>query len=609
MRPESNLLLSWRSPMAAVLVFFCTCLPGEGRGDDRVPASLMGNLMKSNFDTSAPAIAPPWSMRPWFWEDDINTSAAVWDWVHGCESHDLPIGAILIDSPWATAYNNFRFDEKRYPDPKGMIDQLHRRGIRVVLWMTNFVNTAKDRSDAPGDREDLYVYGKTHGYFVNQGMALRWWKGRGAMIDYSNPAAVAWWHRLMDRALSLGVDGWKIDGGGEMFVMTPRKTFRGTMSLRDYVDLYYRDTFDYSRRCKPDFVTMVRSVDIANSQGFDLSHAPLDAAPLTWTGDQRHSWDNKGIDEAIRSVFRAMDRGYPVASSDTGGYQTDPKHPDTMPRLLYLRWMQWNAWTPFFVIGGHDEHRPWKFDPEFLATFRRYLWLHQELIPFFYSQDVQASLREGKLMHRAPVGKNQYQLGDAFLVGVMDNDKPSRQMTFPQGAWLDYWDNRQQYAGGQTVTVAVPETRSPVFVRLGAIVAMDVRNDAAGHGSKASAGWRTIDCYPGKAESKATLWDTDHFPPQTARDRTRVTMLAGNKRLVIRVSGGPKRDTILRIRQPQKVASIQQDGKPIRQIAKKSDWEKSANGWWYDGQDQRLWIRLAGVRDTVVMVTVAGGAE
>ena len=96
-----------------------------------------------------------------------------------------------------------------------------------------------------------------------------------------------------------------------------------------------------------------------------------------------------------------------------------------MPRLLYLRWAQWNALTPFFLIGGHDEHRPWKFDPEFFQIFRRYMWLHAELVPFFYSQHVQASLREGKLMHLGP-GKHEFLLGDALLVGVMADAEPRR---------------------------------------------------------------------------------------------------------------------------------------------------------------------------------------
>jgi alpha-glucosidase (family GH31 glycosyl hydrolase) len=502
-------------------------------------------VLAASADTSTPAIAPAWSMEPWIWEDDANTAAVVWDLVNGCKQHDLPVGAVLLDSPWSTAYNNFVFDEVRYPNPRGMIDAWHKVGVRTVLWMTHMINTRQDKSDARGSGEDLYAIGKARGYFVNDAQVIRWWKGAGAMIDFTNPEAVAWWHRLMDRALVLGVDGWKVDGAAEMFYRTGRKTSRGVIDLREYLDLYYRDIFHYGRRWKPEFVTMVRSVDIANSRS-DQPHAPFDAAPLTWTGDQKHSWTGKGLDEAARSVFRALDLGYPLVSSDTGGYQTDPANRKTMPRLLFLRWAQWNALTPFFLNGGHDEHRPWKFDPAFFKTFRRYMWLHHELVPFFYSQSVQASLREGKLMHPGP-GTYEFLLGDALLVGVMMNEKPEREITFPEGTWLDYWDNRTEYRGGETRTVAVPEDRSPVFVKLGAIIPLNVENDAVGHGAATSRGWRTIDIYPGPNPTQAVVWDTANFPPRLARDRTLVECVPGAKSVTIKLTGGPARDTILRV--------------------------------------------------------------
>jgi alpha-glucosidase (family GH31 glycosyl hydrolase) len=558
-------------------------------------SSRQADIFRSNVDTSSPAIAPPWSLRPWFWEDDVNTSEAVWDLVNGCRDHGLPLGAVLIDSPWATAYNNFRFDEKRYPDLRGMIDALHARDIRVVLWMTNMVNTSGDRADAPGTGEDLYSIGKAKGYFVNGGDPVRWWKGKGGMIDYTNPEAVAWWHRLMDRALTLGIDGWKVDGAAELFVLTKRQTSKGVLSLRDYVDLYYRDTLHYGRRWKPDFVTMVRSVDIANSRS-DQAHAPFDAAPLTWVGDQRHSWTGKGLDEALRSAFRALERGYPSVSSDTGGYQTDPGHPHTMPRLLFLRWAQWNALTPFFLIGGHDEHRPWKFDHAFLETFRRYLWLHQELVPFFYSQQVQANLREGALMHVGP-GEHEFLVGDALLVGVMSDERPRREITFPAGVWLDYWDNQVEYQGGQTVEVSVPEDRSPVFVRRGSVIALEVENGILNHGSAASKGWRTLDIYPSTEASQAAVWDSRSFPPNIRRDRTFVHLTPGKNASEIRLEGGPSRDTILRICRSKAPTTIEADGKGLDQQSDQKEWEQTRQGWWFDAKNQRLWIRLASVQN------------
>ena len=589
---------------ALCLVAFVISLPAHGQSIPTNP------LAQSQIDTSSPAIAPPWSMSPWMWEDDVNTADAVWDLVDGCRDHDLPLGAIMLDSPWATHYNNFRFDEARYPKPQEMIDKLHSRGVRIVLWMTNIINTAESLADASGDEEDLYTVGKQNGYFINDGATVKWWKGKGGMIDYTNPAAVAWWHRLMDRALALGIDGWKMDGSAELFILTKRKTAAGVLTWRDYVDLYYRDTLNYSRATKPDFVTLVRSVDIANTSEIDLPHAPFDAAPLTWTGDQRHTWRGKGINEAIRSGFRALERGYPSVSSDTGGYQTAPSPPEEtdevwvggMPRLLYLRWAQWNALTPLFLIGGHNEHRPWKFDDEFLQIFRRYMWLHQELVPYFYSLHVQASMREGRLMHVGP-GEHEFLLGENLLAAVMSSPQSRRKITFPAGDWIDYWDNRKEYRGEATVEVDVPEEHSPLYVRRGSIVPLAVINDAVGHGSSASEGWRTLDVYPAAKRSQQIIWDTANFPPQVDRDRSLVTLSPSPAGTEVQITGGPKRDTIFRVLQAELPATVTVDGDAIKKFLPRSTTGNNAGAvGTMTSADQRLWIRVDRCGDMTISI-------
>jgi alpha-glucosidase (family GH31 glycosyl hydrolase) len=537
-------------------------------------------------DTSRQALTPEWAFGVWMWEDDVNTSAAVWDMVNGCAKHDLPLRAVIIDSPWATAYNNFTFDQKRYPNPRKMIQDLHARGVKVILWMTCMINLKDQQADSAGSTEDLYAIAKSKGYLCNGGKPIKWWKGEGAFIDYTNPEAVKWWHGLMDRALDLGVDGWKVDGTGELFPMQGGYGKGGPISLPQYVDMYYRDTYNHLVARNPMGVTMVRSVD-AGETGYTGRDAPRDAAPVTWFGDQDHTWGDKGLMEAIRDQFLAMDKGYSVMGTDIGGYSSTPDR--TIPRDLYIRWIQWSTFLPFFLNGGHDEHRPWKYDDEFLSLYRKFAWLHQELAPFYYSH-VRAVHDGGPFFMKAGPGTWQYLVGDQLLVAIMYGDKTARHVVFPEGDWIDYWDNSKAYHGPSQADLEVPLGRYPVFIRAGSIIPLNVVNGFAGHGDSASAGFLTLDIYPDPAREAAFAL----FDERSGKTDLRCTAKADGT--TVSIDGGARRRYILRImssQKPQQV-SVTEGGRTSR-LAEitLAEWAKAPSGWRFDAGDQRLWIKLA----------------
>ncbi len=184
----------------------------------------------------------------------------------------------------------------------------------------------------------------------------------------------------------------------------------------------------------------------------------------------------------------------------------------------------------------------------------------------------------------------------------MASPKPRRQITFPDGDWIDYWDNRIEHRGGETIEADVPEDHSPLYVRRGSIIPLDVVNNAVDHGSDASKGWRTLDIYPAKETSEQIIWDTAIYPPQAFRDRSVVSLSPLDNGIDVSIAGGPKRDTILRMLWSKSPASVIVQGNAIRKFETVGDWEQSQRGWYYDATDQRLWVRVDAFKDTTVTI-------
>ena len=88
-----------------------------------------------------------------------------------------------------------------------------------------------------------YGEGLARGYYLrdvlNATGKVEWWHGTGSFLDYSSPAAAAWWYAPMDAVLALGVDGWKVDGTDPYVVeLLEPVGAGGPLTLQAYQDLY-----------------------------------------------------------------------------------------------------------------------------------------------------------------------------------------------------------------------------------------------------------------------------------------------------------------------------------------------------------------------------------
>jgi alpha-glucosidase (family GH31 glycosyl hydrolase) len=80
---------------------------------------------------------------------------------------------------------------------------------------------------------------------------VKWWHGHGAFLDYFNPKAVEWWHKLMDKVLDIGVDGFKCDGTDPMTSLIRPWPYsshaKRPIGIHEYGHRYYGDFYNYTK--------------------------------------------------------------------------------------------------------------------------------------------------------------------------------------------------------------------------------------------------------------------------------------------------------------------------------------------------------------------------
>jgi alpha-glucosidase (family GH31 glycosyl hydrolase) len=454
-----------------------------------VLATVMGCYFLDEHDESSATGTvpwPEWSFHHWVWYGESTQDSAI-SLVQEYIDHDIPVGAIIIDSPWETGYNTFDWDLSLYPEPQAMIDWFHDNDVRVVMWITSTINAFCANGDTIDCPEyDVYQEGLANEYFMGYDTLVPWWKCPsnaddfcGGLIDYFNPEAVEWWHGLMDKVLDMGIDGWKCDGTDPYALLAPISPYAGTTHPWDYTELYYRDFFEYSReRLGPDRVIMARTIDSAidlsdfGFPGVDLfvPFAPRDTNFAGWVGDQAPTWD--GMHIAMTHVYYSALAGYVIFGSDNGGYKGgyEPE------QEIFLRWTQWSAVCPLMENGGNSEHRPWLIgdtEQERKQTediYRLFVNLHYKLIPYMQEQAAKAWAEGGSFMkmlkNDGEVWTWQYLFGDDMLVAPFYQSGNFRTVSFPEGDdWVYLFERNLVFKGGSTAKLWVPITESPIFLQ------------------------------------------------------------------------------------------------------------------------------------------------
>ena len=565
------------------------------------PVADAGPCAFTEVEPPAPtANTPRWAFEPWI-SKDISTGADSYAFVDGFVQRNIPVGVLVLDSPWETNYNTFVPNPARYPAFAQMVSEFRQRGVRTVLWVTQMVNEESFDAEPGGDlysgEAGNFLEGLRCGFYINNGDSYLWWKGTGSAVDFFNPAARAWWHAQQNTLLDLGVAGWKLDFGEQYITAPMLETAEGTKTLQQYSEAYYRDFLAHglARRGADEFVTMVRPYD-RSYQFAGRFFARPEHAPVAWVGDNRRDW--VGLQDALDHIFRSANAGYVVLGSDIGGYLDRDDVDLTGPQIpfssqVFMRWTAVGAMTPFMQLHGRANITPWTVPDnvdQTVTAYRYWAQLHHALVPFFYAlaQDAYAG---GPVIVR-PVGEQaqwpgdyRFTVGNAFLVAPILDDTGVRNVALPVGSnWYNWWQPQDApQAGGAVLNNVAPggPQRIPLYVRAGAVVPVQVDGQTPAElGSVAQQGALTVLLWAGQGQFTVHLEDGSTPTVRQRLDASNATVEVGAVSVPM----------MLRYVAAWPVQSVTVEQVALAPVASRAALDTAAQGW--VGEGAYVWVKL-----------------
>lgn len=444
-----------------------------------------------------PPLTPAWAFGHIVWEDSLNTTRGVERIVGGYLDRQIPVNAVIVDSPWSNSYNDFEWDLQRYSDPAAMIARMKSKGVKVILWMTGNINL--NGNDTRLQKSLMYDYVKDHNYGVNGSQPYKWWKGEGLHLDFTNPKAVEWWYSQLDKAFVDGVYGWKVDQG-EFWLSNVVNTSKGNMSNEKFRPYYYDAMFDYTTKNRKDGIIIARPY--SHQGGFAASISKLN---MGWCGDFAGNW--AGLKEQISNIYISSLHGYGAVACEVAGF-----YKSRASSKEFVRYAQFGCMTACMINGGENgaftNHLPWFHGKQVEEIYRYCVVLHKELVPYMFSTVVDAHQRGGSLIKNASLGEESHQLGDYIFTKAITDSSDVATFTLPvEGEWIDFWTGSRHNAGS-TVSRKFNIEQFPLYIKAGAIIPLDIDDRQSAFGNTKLKGDQTIGIWPsGKAQRVLHLPD------------------------------------------------------------------------------------------------------
>ena len=427
--------------------------------------------------TGTPELPPLWALGFHQCKWSYKSESEVLEIADGFQSRSIPCDAIYVDIDYMDGFRCFTWNrnEKHYPNPKRMTDQLAERGIKTVAIIDPGIKVDYDYSVYQSGIENDVFCKRMDGPLMTGNV----WPGPCHFPDFTKPAAREWWAELFPSFIGeSGLAGIWTDMN-EPAVFNEDKTFPRDVrhdfdghpcSHRKAHNVYgmqmSKATQEGLRRALPD----KRPFVITRS-----AYAGTQRYSSAWTGDIQSTWEHLKIGNG--QCQRLSLSGYSFVGTDIGGFSGRSEGE------LFVRWLQMGVFHPFCRVhssGDENEQEPWSFGEPYTAIAKKFIELRYRILPYLYTL-FEDHTRTGAPLLRSLIyldeldlethnRMDEFALGaDLFTCPVSKPGVEGRWLYPPRGLWYDFWTD-EEIQGGEERWFDVPLDSTPLMVRAGAIL-------------------------------------------------------------------------------------------------------------------------------------------
>lgn len=414
--------------------------------------------------TGRPALPPAWSFGLWLttsFTTDYDEKT-VNHFIDGMAERQLPLHVFHFDCFWMKAFQwcDFAWDPLTFPDPRGMLQRLKARGLKICVWINPYI----------GQKSPLFQEGRDKGYLLKRpnGDVWQWdkWQPGQAIVDFTNPAACKWYASHLEGLVEMGVDSFKTDFGERIPTDVTWHNGADPQKMHNHYAFIYNELVWNVLREKlgeDQAVLFARSASVGAQQ-----------FPVHWGGDCYATYESMA--ESLRGGLSIGLSGFGFWSHDIGGFE------NTAPAHVYKRWCAFGLLSSHSRLHGSKSYRiPWAYDDEACDVLRHFTRWKCRLMPYLFAMSAQAT-ECGTPVMRAMMLEfagdpacdyldRQYMLGEALLVAPVFSEQGKVDFYLPEGRWTHLFSN-EVVEGGRWRAEQHNFDSLPLYVRPNTLLAV-----------------------------------------------------------------------------------------------------------------------------------------